>query len=74
MCQTQAAPLPNTKLGKLAAVNLQIQPTASAPDSQLVQDSASKELPTSEVVTENSFTSLVQQPTAHCTLEVLTSE
>ncbi|XP_071021024.1 polyhomeotic-like protein 2 isoform X2 [Oncorhynchus clarkii lewisi] len=72
--QTQAAPLPNTKLVQMAAVDLQIQPTALTPASQLVQDSAGKELPTSEVVTENSSTPLIQQPTAPPILEVITIE
>ncbi|XP_024256223.1 polyhomeotic-like protein 2 isoform X1 [Oncorhynchus tshawytscha] len=72
--QTQTAPLPNTKLVQMAAVNLQIQPTALTPASQLVQDSAGKELPTSEVVTENSSTPLIQQPTAPPILEVITIE
>uniref|UniRef100_A0A4W5MUY9 Polyhomeotic homolog 1 n=1 Tax=Hucho hucho TaxID=62062 RepID=A0A4W5MUY9_9TELE len=72
--QTQAAPLPNTKLVQMAAVDLQIQPNALTPASQLVQDSAGKELPTSEVVTENSSTPLIQQPTAPPILEVITIE
>ncbi|XP_020361714.1 polyhomeotic-like protein 2 isoform X4 [Oncorhynchus kisutch] len=72
--QTQTAPLPNTKLVQMAAVDLQIQPTALTPASQLVQDSAGKELPTSEVVTENSSTPLIQQPTAPPILEVITIE
>ncbi|XP_071227399.1 polyhomeotic-like protein 2 isoform X9 [Salvelinus alpinus] len=72
--QTQAAPLPNTKLVQMAAVDLQIQPTALTSASQLVQDSAGKELPTSEVVTDNSSTPLIQQPTAPPILEVITIE
>ncbi|CAB1329498.1 unnamed protein product [Coregonus sp. 'balchen'] len=72
--QTQAAPLPNTKLVQMAAVDLQIQPTAPTPASQLVQDSAGKELPTSEVVMENSSTPLIQQSTAPPILEVITIE
>ncbi|XP_029575994.1 polyhomeotic-like protein 2 isoform X2 [Salmo trutta] len=72
--QTQAAPLPNTKLVQMAAVDLQIQPTSLTPASQLVQDGAGKELPTSEVVTENSSTPLLQQPTAPPILEVITIE
>nr|XP_046199446.1 polyhomeotic-like protein 2 isoform X3 [Oncorhynchus gorbuscha] len=72
--QTQAAPLPNTKLVQMAAVDLQIQPTALTSASLLVQDSAGKELPTSEVVTENSSTPLIQQPTASPILEVITIE
>ncbi|XP_070300506.1 polyhomeotic-like protein 2 isoform X4 [Salvelinus sp. IW2-2015] len=72
--QTQAAPLPNTKLVQMAAVDLQIQPTALTLAAQLVQDSAGKELPTSEVVTDNSSTPLIQQPTAPPILEVITIE
>ncbi|KAL1021340.1 hypothetical protein UPYG_G00011980 [Umbra pygmaea] len=66
--QKQAAPLPNANLVQ------QFRPTASTLKSQLVKDTAGEELPTPDVVTENSHALLVQQKTAPPALDVITSK